>query len=182
MRSSSAVALLVQLARRLAVLRVLEDPGERALQLPGAEEERPVDVRHQLGERHVVEHAPAEERRRRRCRRRAQSSAQRLRARLRERQQRLLAACGRAASRSSSCSPRLLASNAGALRRIEQRRHHAHRARGVEHVHGRPCVLGRDLHGRVLRGWSWRRRSAAAGRSPAAPSRWRRAPSRRATA
>ncbi len=40
---------------------------------------------------------------------------------------------------------------AGALRRIEQRRHHADRPRRVEHVHGAAAVVRRDLHRRVLR-------------------------------
>src|SRR6185295_4784155 len=40
-----------QLARRLALLRVIEDGGEPARQLPRREEERPVDVPRELLER-----------------------------------------------------------------------------------------------------------------------------------
>ncbi len=38
--------VLVQLARRGSVLRMIEDRRKPALQLPGREEERPVDIRH----------------------------------------------------------------------------------------------------------------------------------------
>src|SRR5690606_6237940 len=56
-----------ELARRLAVLRVLEDVRVAALELPRGEEERPVDVLDRFGERHL-DAAPAEEGRRRRVR------------------------------------------------------------------------------------------------------------------
>ena len=42
--------VLVELARRGAVLRMIEDGREASLQLPRREEERPVDVRHQVFE------------------------------------------------------------------------------------------------------------------------------------
>jgi hypothetical protein len=54
-----ALTVLVQLARRLTVLRVLEDLGEAPLQVPRREEERPVDERDDVGERHVLEDAAA---------------------------------------------------------------------------------------------------------------------------
>ena len=52
--------VVVQLARRGAVLGVIEDRREPALQLPRGEEERPVDERHEIFERHV-DAAAAEE-------------------------------------------------------------------------------------------------------------------------
>ena len=54
MRSSSARAFVVQLARRGAVLRVIENRRKTSLQFPRREEERPVDVGNELLERHVA--------------------------------------------------------------------------------------------------------------------------------
>ena len=62
MRCSSALPVLVELARRGALLRVVEDLRELALQLPGVEEEGPVDELRELGEVDAVERAAAEER------------------------------------------------------------------------------------------------------------------------
>ena len=50
------------LARLLALLRVVEDARINALQLPGVEERRPVDELAQRGQRKVVQHAHAGER------------------------------------------------------------------------------------------------------------------------
>ena len=50
-----------ELPRRAAHLRVLEDLRVLALQLPGREEEGPVDERDQLGDREVLEHAATDE-------------------------------------------------------------------------------------------------------------------------
>ena len=53
--------VVVQLARRGAVLRMVEDGGEASLQLPRREEERPVDERHHVFEPHVVQQTRAGE-------------------------------------------------------------------------------------------------------------------------
>ena len=90
MRSSSALRVLVQLARRRAVLRVIEDRRKAPLQLPRREEERPVDERRQLLERHVAKLAAADERRRRRAASRAQSIFSRFASAVVVRQQRPL--------------------------------------------------------------------------------------------
>ena len=86
---SSARPLLEELARGRALRRAVEDRGEAALELPGGEEEGPVDQLRELGERHVVEHAPADELGRRDGRPR-RTRARRARARVGERDQRPL--------------------------------------------------------------------------------------------
>ena len=48
----------IELARRRAELRVLENAWKTSLEFPRREEERPVDVLRELGERHIV-HVPA---------------------------------------------------------------------------------------------------------------------------
>ena len=53
--------VLVQLGRGGAVLRVLQNRRKRSLQLPRREEERPVDVLRDVGERLVVQEPPAGE-------------------------------------------------------------------------------------------------------------------------
>ena len=47
------LGVLVEIARRGSVLRMVENRREATLQLPGGEEERPVDVRHDGLERHA---------------------------------------------------------------------------------------------------------------------------------
>ena len=55
--------VVIEIACRRPDPGVVEDLRETALQLPGVEEERPVDVVGECGERHIVEHLHTEERR-----------------------------------------------------------------------------------------------------------------------
>ena len=64
-RLEQLLRMLVELARGRAVLRMIEDRRESSLQLPRGEEERPVDERDDVFERHVVQQPRAGERRRR---------------------------------------------------------------------------------------------------------------------
>ena len=73
-------------------------------------------------------------------------------------------------------------SNASRRSSLEQARHDVDDARGVEHVHGRPAVLRRDLHRRVLPAGRRAADQQRQRRCRAAPSPARRTPSRRATA
>src|SRR5262249_50035946 len=57
------LSVVEELARGVTVLRVLQDRGKFSAQLPGREEERPVDVIRDLLERDVVDDAPPDERR-----------------------------------------------------------------------------------------------------------------------
>ena len=161
-----------------AAAGLLEDRRERALQLPGVEEELPVDV---LAER------------RRAAARRARAAGERglgevaerdhvpVRPRLLEGEQRLARAAPRAASRSRSCSSRFSRSSrsrrsarAGRRRRRRRAKRRA-RAAPAARIPARcspPCAARRR----------WRRRSAAAASGRGATSRARRPPSGRATA
>src|SRR5438094_564474 len=60
------LGVVEQAARGRSVLRVIEDGGKLADQLPGGEERRPVDVVAKLGDRIIVKHARADEARPRR--------------------------------------------------------------------------------------------------------------------
>ena len=154
--------VLVQLARRRAVLRMVEDRREASLQLPRREEERPVDVRHELLERHVVEHAAADERRRRAACSRAQSICSRLASAA------SYGSSGRSLARAVLLAQPLLLrrgssrSNAGAPLVAQQARHDVDHARRVEHVHGRPACTPARSSPPCAAGSSSRRRSAAA--------------------
>ena len=53
--------MIVEFACGGAVLRVLEDGGKAALEFPRGEEERPVDVGHDIFELYVVQHVRAGE-------------------------------------------------------------------------------------------------------------------------
>ena len=138
----------VEVARRFAVLRVLEDRREAPLQLPRREEVGPVDVLRDLLERDVVQEPPPDERRRR-------GDVvvpvvlQPVGPRLLVGEQRLLAA------RLVLLADLVLrfavalherAAAVGAHERCDD----VDDARRVEHVHGRLRVLRRDLHRRVL--------------------------------
>ena len=138
----------VELARRGAVLRVIENRREASLQLPRREEERPVDERHQRLERHRRQHAAAGERgRRRRPARPIDLEALGLRRVVRE--QRPLFA------RAVLLAQPLLQLVIGVDERAaalgaQQAGDHVDDPRRVEHVNGRRRVLGRDLHRGVL--------------------------------
>ena len=60
-RSSSVRALSYSSRAAVPYCGWFEDRRKAPLQLPRGEEKRPVDERHELGQRHLVEHAPADE-------------------------------------------------------------------------------------------------------------------------
>ena len=141
-------AVVVELLRA----RLLEDLREAPAQLPRLEERRPVDERLDALERHVVEHARAEERRPRRL---AIFERRPAAPRLVERKDR-----DRLARRLRVAELLVFGAHRGgelAFFLAEQRRHDADGARGVEHVHGRFRVARGDAH----RGVELRRRRAA---------------------
>ena len=161
------VRILVERTRRFAELLVVEDRGELAGQLPGLEERRPVDVVDQLGERIILEHARAEEGRLRRTvirpvERRARSCAH------------PSASSRRLFSSPRACAAAILAyssrtsSHIGAAHLLRhQLRHHADRAARVGDV-ARSARAGSSDGSSppCARGWSSRRRSAAAASKP----------------
>ena len=178
--SSSSLASSNSLRAASPTFGIVEDRGILALQLPGHEERRPVDVGHELVERKVA--------RARACRgtpawRSAtfvQSVAKRLAQRLGVGHELALLALRAKLDELRSCSCAVLArrSSASLLGSIEPL-DDADAARGVEHVDDRLVVGRRDLHGRVLGAG---RRAADQQRQREAlraPSRWRRGPSRR---
>ncbi len=128
---------------------VLEDAGILALQLPGLEEGRPVDVGHQLGQLVALERAGADQLRRRRDVARP-VDLEPVVACGRQRQARLL---GLALEIGVADLHVLLAHVVhvrAAIGVVHQGRHHAHRAARVRDVDGLPAqVVGRDLHRRV---------------------------------
>ena len=98
--------------------RVVEDPRVLALQLPGHEERRPVDVRDDLGRAGSrARTRGAEERRARRSATSAQSIANRRAQRLGVGDELALRRLRRSASRSCSCSARFSRSSSAAARR-----------------------------------------------------------------
>jgi hypothetical protein len=137
-----------QIAGRGPEPGMVQDGGEAPLQLPRREEERPVDVGKDVGQRHV-EHTSAGERghgdRRRRPLEdepvapgvRPRQNRASLERRVLGPQMVLLDPVGRVELRS--------------LHGIQQPRHHVDGTRRVEHVHhGLGRVFERNLHGRVL--------------------------------
>ena len=143
-----ALRVVEELARR----GLLEDRRELALQLPGVEEELPVDVLAERGEVGLDQAAAGELRHGQVVER----DAVPVRARLRERQQRLALLLG-----VQVAQPILVGAVLGvephAPLGIEQVGDDADDARGVEDVDDRLRVRGRDPHRRVLA----RRRGAA---------------------
>ena len=139
--------MVVELARGGAVLRMIEDGGEAALELPRGEEERPVDVGHDRLERHVDE--PAARERRDRHRRPRPVASQPVPRGVRPRQQRPPLQCGVLLTDAFLIGLDL-AVEAGALGGAQQARHDVHGTRRVDDVHDRlRSVLGRNLHRRV---------------------------------
>ena len=177
MISSSSVLRVVE---QLAGHRLVEDRRVLALQLPGEEQELPVDHRAQLGR------GPASTTRTPVNGGTGRSSKDDLLAvgpRLLEGQQRRAAAGWRAA-RAAAPAPRgWSVSSAGGALGSSRFGHHADDPRRVEHVHGRRRRRPARSAPRCAAGTWWRRRSAAAASKPA-PLHLarRRGPSRRATA
>ena len=140
--------VVVEIPRRGAVLGVVEDGRHAALQLPRVEEERPVDERHQIGQRHL-HLAPSEERRHRHVGLRP-VDLQAIRPRGGQRQQGLgLTAAVLRAQRlpGPRASPRRSRPRSVGA---QQLRHDFHGAAGIEHVRHRPAVFRRDLDRGVL--------------------------------
>ena len=141
------VCVLVELAGRLADDRVVQDLGEAPLQLPGVEEESPVDVLAQDRQRRLHD-AEARERGRRQVLG-VPLDRRPVRARASEREQRL-------ALLFAVEHPQLLLGDAivvveaQAPLGLEQVRDDPDDARGVEDVQRRLSVGRRDLHGGVL--------------------------------
>ena len=139
--------VIVQVARGRAVLRVIENRGKASLQLPRGKEQRPIDERGDLLERHV--HQPRAREARRGYDVRTPGSQRPVR------QSRLVGEERPTLERAVLLADLFLllavrAVEGGLLRRTEQARHDVHRARGVEHVHDRFAVLRSNLHGGVL--------------------------------
>ena len=144
--------VVVEFARRGPVLRMIENRREAAFQLPRGEEERPVDVRHEVPERHIVEDPPARSNVGNRQRARAvQSIASRFSSAAAydsNGRSRRAPCC----SRNVFCCARFASSKRGRSRRTQQARHDVDDARRVEHVNGRvadtparsspPCAAG----------------------------------------
>jgi hypothetical protein len=120
------LAVLEQLARGGALRRVVEDRRVAPLQLPRGEEERPVDVLRDLGQRRVGDHAPAGERRRRELAG-AEGQHRAPRARVGERQGRPLVARSMGEPQALLRSA-VLAVELRKLLRVEHARHHRHHA------------------------------------------------------
>ena len=124
--------VLEQVPRCRAVAGVVEDVGEPAPDLPGVEEERPVDVAGDLRQRHVPQLSPPGER--------GDGQVGGVPV---DREppgagglvgvQRALAAVGVQLAQALLLLAHLVGEPL-ALALVEQARHHAHRARGVEHV------------------------------------------------
>ena len=170
-------------ARHLPEFGVVENGGIFALQLPGREERRPVDVVDQFGDRIIGERPGAEERRLRRHVSARPVELGRVGARGGKRQPHLVGLRARvrggelgvfAAQLGDVVALGLAPTSAPAPRRPRGWR----RSRRPP---GRVCSSDGSSPP-CARGWWWRRRSAAAIRSPAAPSRPPRGTSRRATA
>jgi hypothetical protein len=138
-------ALREQVARRGAVDRILEDRRIAPLQLPGREEERPVDERYQVGQIDV--HLP----RAHECWRRRAGKLQPLpvRPRLLVGQRRPLRPTGVLIAQ-LGLQGAVLRREAIAPPIAEQAGHDIGDARCIRHVHGRPAELGRDLDRGVL--------------------------------
>ena len=185
--SSSAVLDLVQqldrvveeLPRRRAVLRVVEDLRVPPLQLPRGEEERPVDEVAELGDRRFDDPGAGE-------RRRGHVLGTPLDRgpmldRLAVGEQRRLLAFG-VLDPQRLLQLAVLHVELGLALRVEQRRHDADHAGGVDHVDGLTRVLRGDPHGGVLTRGGRAADQQRADPCRDAPSRSRRSPSRRATA
>ena len=186
-RSAAASPARRRTAARAAspCLLVLENRGIAALHLPGLEERRPVDVGDRASASVDVEAScvprkagPAAVPSRpvdleSGWRARAESAGATL----------VLLRRARARRRALRIRPAHVGDIAGSVVVRQQRRDDADGAAGVGHIDRLAALVGRDGSSPPCGRGSWsRRRSAAAGRSPRAPSRRRHAPSRRARA
>ncbi len=122
--------------------------GIVAGQLPGLEERRPVDPRHQVLERVIVEHRQAGRAGHRRHRG-APVDGQPVPPRIRERLPPLLRPVAAPLLPHVAILLAGVRDEAVAEGIAQQVAGHAHRPRGVEHVHGGPLVVRLDLHGGV---------------------------------
>ncbi len=140
---------------------MIEDRRKAAFELPSGEEERPIDPGHEIAERHVGQHATADER----------GLGQRLARPVDHRsilQSRVVREERPLPARGVLIAQALLAVAVGLLERrtalpAQQAGHDVDDARRIEHVHGRLLILWRDLHRRMLLA---RRRAADEQRQP----------------
>ena len=147
MRIEQRVGFGEDLARLLALLRVVEDARVDALQFPGVEERRPVDELAQRGEREVVEHAHAGERGRGHVFG-APLDGRAAAARGSRARRALLARRGVGLAQRLVLGA-MLRDERGLAVLAEQAGGHRHGAAGVEHVDDGLAVVRRDLDGGV---------------------------------
>src|SRR6185312_2907157 len=140
------VPLGEDLAGLLAVLLVLEDAREDALELPGVEERRPVDERPQRLQRHVLQHPRPQEGRRRKIVG-PPLDGRAVGARRLQRDQ-LGARRAVDAAQLLVVGP-VLGHEGRLVLRAQQAGGDRNGAAGVQHVHHRLAVSGRDLDRRV---------------------------------
>ena len=154
----------IELARRLADHRVVEDVRELAGELPGLEERRPVDVRRpaRRADSPRTPARPSTPRRDRRDRS-AQSILRRLaRASASDSSRLTLRLAGVLLARPRRSPRSRCATKAGFAPAVTSDWHDADRARGVLHIHHRHRRTAARSSPRCARARWWRRRSAAA--------------------
>ena len=143
MRFEHRLRVVEQSARRRALLRVVEDGGIAALQLPGLEERRPVDVAREIGEIGPFERARPEVARRRGAIG-APVGFERIGARFGERHAELVGFAALVRLRDLAVFGAHRLDGRGAGLRREQRRDDADRAARVVDVHRLAAGIARD--------------------------------------